>query len=81
MGTARTRRVDDKFLCPYGCGSVSCRVVSSRRADDRTKIVRRRECLECRRRYNTTEGVDQQSLSTTAGNAREAGQNLRDHHL
>lgn len=53
---ANARRAEDKFLCPYpGCGGVSCRLLYSRRADDRTSIRRRRECLTCGHRFNTEE--------------------------
>jgi len=42
--------------CPY-CGDESDRVVDTRLARDGQEIRRRRECLECKRRFTTRERV------------------------
>ena len=38
--------------CVY-CGSMDSKVIDSRISDDGTSIRRRRECLECGRRFTT----------------------------
>jgi transcriptional repressor NrdR len=43
--------------CPY-CGDDSNRVVDSRLGRDEAEIRRRRECLECGRRFTTRERVE-----------------------
>ena len=43
--------------CPY-CKAVDDKVVDSRSAEDEGAIRRRRECLECGRRFTTYERVD-----------------------
>lgn len=40
--------------CPY-CGHLDSKVVDSRPAEDGTSIRRRRECLECHKRFTTFE--------------------------
>jgi transcriptional repressor NrdR len=50
--------------CPY-CKSDADKVVDSRAADDGDAIRRRRECLECGRRYTTFERVDPLPLLVT----------------
>lgn len=40
--------------CPY-CGYLDSKVVDSRPAEDGTSIRRRRECLECHKRFTTFE--------------------------
>lgn len=47
--------------CPY-CNSPSTKVTDSRDADDGTSIRRRRQCLECGRRFTTYETVEQSPL-------------------
>ncbi|MGH9302233.1 MAG: transcriptional regulator NrdR [Acidimicrobiales bacterium] len=47
--------------CPW-CASVEDKVVDSRLADDGVAIRRRRECLECNRRYTTFERVEEAPL-------------------
>ena len=47
--------------CP-ACSSDDDRVVDSRTADDGTTIRRRRECLECRRRFTTYERIEEVPL-------------------
>jgi len=47
--------------CPF-CGKDNDRVVDSRSASDGEMIRRRRECLECGRRYTTYEVVEQTRL-------------------
>ncbi|MEB2325123.1 MAG: ATP cone domain-containing protein, partial [Sorangiineae bacterium] len=43
--------------CPY-CGDDANRVVDSRLGRDEAEIRRRRECLECGRRFTTRERVE-----------------------
>lgn len=43
--------------CPY-CGYHESKVVDSRHAEDGSNIRRRRECLECQRRFTTFEYVE-----------------------
>jgi len=43
--------------CPY-CGAKRDRVVDSRESRDGATIRRRRECLECERRFTTYEGIE-----------------------
>src|SRR5262250_1853247 len=43
--------------CPF-CGDDSNRVIDSRLGRDDTEIRRRRECLECGRRFTTRERVE-----------------------
>src|SRR3954454_8241198 len=44
--------------CPV-CSNDDDRVVDSRTSDDGTTIRRRRECLNCRRRYTTYERIEE----------------------
>ena len=43
--------------CPY-CGDLESKVVDSRRSEDGQNIRRRRECLNCQRRFTTYEMVE-----------------------
>ena len=43
--------------CPY-CGHIDSKVIDSRPADDSARIRRRRECLECGKRFTTYEVVE-----------------------
>ncbi len=43
--------------CPY-CGFLESKVIDSRSAEDGSSIRRRRECLDCQRRYTTYEKVE-----------------------
>ena len=43
--------------CPY-CGYQESKVVDSRRSDDAESIRRRRECLQCQKRFTTYETVE-----------------------
>ena len=43
--------------CPF-CGDQESKVVDSRHSDDGTSIRRRRECLNCQRRFTTYEVVE-----------------------
>lgn len=43
--------------CPY-CGHLESKVVDSRPADEGASIRRRRECLECHKRFTTYETVE-----------------------
>ena len=47
------------MLCPY-CKSNDTKVIDSRESDDVTR--RRRECLECKKRYTTYERVESLDL-------------------
>ena len=42
--------------CPY-CGEVDSKVIDSRPTEDGEKIRRRRECLNCKKRFTTYEIV------------------------
>ena len=44
--------------CPY-CSNVANRVIDSRLGRESTEIRRRRECIECERRFTTRERVDE----------------------
>lgn len=48
--------------CPY-CGSAETKVVDSRDTESRDAIRRRRECLECGRRFTTYERVEEVPLA------------------
>ena len=43
--------------CPY-CGALDSKVVDSRHSDDGLSIRRRRECMNCQRRFTTYEVVE-----------------------
>ena len=43
--------------CPF-CGYTDSKVIDSRPAEDGTTIRRRRECLECQKRFTTYETVE-----------------------
>ena len=45
------------MMCPY-CGWTEDRVVDSRESQDRRSIRRRRECLQCTRRFTSYERID-----------------------
>ena len=47
--------------CIY-CGSINSKVIDSRMAEDGSSIRRRRECLDCHRRYTTHETVEQATI-------------------
>ena len=47
--------------CPY-CANPESKVVDSRPADEGTSIRRRRECLECHRRFTTYETMESMPL-------------------
>ena len=47
--------------CP-GCGSVDDKVVDSRQSDDGGSIRRRRQCLQCARRFTTFERLEELPL-------------------
>ncbi|GMA99678.1 transcriptional regulator NrdR [Pelosinus sp. IPA-1] len=47
--------------CPF-CGCIESRVIDSRGAEEGNSIRRRRECLECIRRFTTYEMVEQSPL-------------------
>ncbi len=43
--------------CPY-CGALDSKVVDSRHSEDGLSIRRRRECLNCQKRFTTYENVE-----------------------
>lgn len=47
--------------CIY-CGCIDSKVIDSRMSDDGTSIRRRRECLQCKKRFTTHEMVEQSSI-------------------
>jgi transcriptional repressor NrdR len=47
--------------CPY-CRSDNDRVIDSRASEDSFAIRRRRECLDCRRRYTTYERIEERTI-------------------
>ena len=47
--------------CPY-CSSQTNKVIDSRLSKDAVSIRRRRECLDCKRRFTTYERVEQAGL-------------------
>ena len=47
--------------CPY-CSSLDSKVVDSRNGKDGTSIRRRRECLNCARRFTTYERIEELNL-------------------
>lgn len=47
--------------CPF-CGFADSKVIDSRPADDGTTIRRRRECLECQKRFTTYEVMERMPL-------------------
>lgn len=50
-----------RVRCP-GCGSLDDKVVDSRQADDGSTIRRRRQCLQCGRRFTTFERLEDVAL-------------------
>ena len=46
------------MLCPF-CGHLADKVVDSRESKEGAAIRRRRECLECSRRFTTYERIDE----------------------
>ena len=43
--------------CPY-CGDIESKVVDSRPTDDGARIRRRRECLQCQKRFTSYEEIE-----------------------
>ena len=54
-------RMDAAVKCPY-CAQLESKVVDSRPADEGSSIRRRRECLECHRRFTTYETMESMPL-------------------
>ena len=50
--------------CPY-CSYPESKVVDSRHSDDGLSIRRRRECLQCQRRFTTYETVESLPINTS----------------
>lgn len=47
--------------CPF-CGFIDSKVIDSRPAEDGTTIRRRRECLDCQKRFTTYEVIERMPL-------------------
>lgn len=58
------------MICPY-CGNEEDKVVDSRVAEDGRAIRRRRECLDCGRRYTTFERAEEVPLLVAKRNDTE----------
>lgn len=58
------------MFCPY-CGNEEDKVVDSRTAEEGRAIRRRRECLECGRRYTTFERAEEVPLLVAKRNGVE----------
>jgi transcriptional repressor NrdR len=52
---------DRDMKCPF-CGYTDSKVIDSRPAEDGTTIRRRRECLECQKRFTTYEIIERMPL-------------------
>ena len=50
-----------RMKCPF-CGFTDSKVIDSRPAEDGTTIRRRRECLECLKRFTTYEVIERMPL-------------------
>ncbi len=57
MRVHRMKRGVFAMKCPY-CGYQESKVVDSRHSDDGVSIRRRRECLQCQKRFTTYETVE-----------------------
>ena len=57
-GWTRNPKSKIEMRCPF-CGHIEDKVVDSREAKDGDSIRRRRECLECGRRFTSYERIDQ----------------------
>lgn len=53
--------------CQY-CGYLDSRVIDSRPTEEGSSIRRRRECLRCRKRFTTYEGMERQPLMVVKKN-------------
>ena len=58
--------------CPF-CTRIDDKVVDSRSADDGAAIRRRRECLECGRRFTTFERIEELALTVIKRNGTREG--------
>ena len=58
------------MVCPY-CGNEEDKVVDSRTAEEGRAIRRRRECLNCGRRYTTFERAEEVPLLVSKRNGHE----------
>ena len=58
--------------CPF-CTRIDDKVVDSRSADDGTAIRRRRECLECGRRFTTFERIEEVAFTVIKRNGTREG--------
>ena len=57
----RNTELDSPMKCPF-CQADNDRVIDSRASQDGFAIRRRRECLDCKRRYTTYERVEGSSI-------------------
>jgi transcriptional repressor NrdR len=48
---------DDELYCPF-CGFLETKVLDTRSANDGNSIRRRRECIECAKRFTTYEKIE-----------------------
>ena len=75
MRVRRMKRGVFAMKCPY-CGYQESKVVDSRHSDDGVSIRRRRECLQCQKRFTTYETVkacpSSSSSATAAGSSSTA---------
>ncbi len=58
--------------CPF-CGLLDSKVVDSRNGKGGTSIRRRRECLECNRRFTTYERIEETNLVIVKKDGRREG--------
>ena len=63
------RKEHDLMKCPY-CGVIEDKVVDSRSSKEGTAIRRRRECLECGRRFTTYEYIEDTPLTVIKSDGR-----------
>lgn len=52
----KARRVTDKFACPF-CGGRMSKVIKPRMHRNGRILLRRRQCQDCAKRFNTAEKV------------------------
>ena len=57
-GTARAEEMPTPMKCPF-CGHLGDKVVDSRESKEGEVIRRRRECLDCGRRFTSYERIDE----------------------
>ncbi len=55
--------------CPF-CGNIEDKVIDSRSSRDNTVIRRRRECIQCGKRFTTYEFIEEMTLSVAKNDGR-----------